>query len=206
MNGNERKDFFRERFSAAVLAGGKSSRMGKDKTELPFQGMTLLEYQAARIQEIGISDVMISGKKAEIPGTRDIRDVYPGQGPLAGLHACLCSALRDNCLLIGTDTPLVPRETLETLLAEHSRGDQKITMLVHGDCFEPLIAVYCRDLAETAEKMLEEGKRSMRELIRNVPCWFVNYSGNTDMLLNCNTQQEYQRLLMLVREKEKGEK
>ena len=64
-------------FSAAVLAGGLSSRMGRDKAALPFGGTTLLDFQVQKLRSLGMEDIMISGTEQQIPGTRPIPDVYP---------------------------------------------------------------------------------------------------------------------------------
>ena len=50
-------------FSAAVLAGGFSSRMGRDKACLPFGGTTLLGFQVGKLRALGIEDIMISGSE-----------------------------------------------------------------------------------------------------------------------------------------------
>ena len=80
------------RFSAAVLAGGLSSRMGRDKAALPFDGTTLLDFQVGKLRALGVKDIMISGSEQKIPGARPISDVYPRKGPLSGIHACLAAA------------------------------------------------------------------------------------------------------------------
>ena len=63
--------------SGIVLAGGRSSRMGTDKAGLSFRGMTLLEWQVSKLQRLGIEEIIISG-------SRGVRDVFPGRGPLGG--------------------------------------------------------------------------------------------------------------------------
>ncbi len=68
--------------SAMILAGGKSSRMGKDKASLPFRGMSLLEWQVQKLSGLGIKDIMLSGCRQGLEGTRTIPDEYPCRGPL----------------------------------------------------------------------------------------------------------------------------
>ena len=78
--------------SAAVLAGGKSSRMGRDKAALPFGGGTLLTYQARKLRALGVKELLLSGAAEAVPGARLVPDLLPGRGPLGGLHACLSAA------------------------------------------------------------------------------------------------------------------
>ncbi|MBR3585763.1 MAG: NTP transferase domain-containing protein, partial [Oscillospiraceae bacterium] len=78
--------------SGIVLAGGFSKRMGTDKAELKLGGMTLLELQVRKLQQIGITDIMVSGYGKPVEGTRAIEDIYPHKGPMSGIHACLKAA------------------------------------------------------------------------------------------------------------------
>lgn len=81
-----------KQFSAAVLAGGYSSRMGRDKAALSFGGTTMLDQQVRKLRSVGIEDIMISGSELAVSGTRYVPDVFPHRGPLSGIHACLQAA------------------------------------------------------------------------------------------------------------------
>ena len=177
--------------SAILLAGGNSIRMGSDKGMLPFGGTTLLEYQTGRLRQLGISDIMISGRMVETEGARCIMDIYAGCGPLGGLHAGLLASRFRDCLVMGLDTPLVPLETLRDLLDQHLAGEEPITMLTSEGRWEPLLAVYRTDLAGAAERLLKNGRYSLRDLIRESSCRTVPYTGPKEMIINCNTPDEY---------------
>ena len=121
------------RVSAILLAGGRSSRMGRDKAGLPFQGMTLLEWQVQKLQGLGIKDIMLSGPRREAPGVRVVPDEFPGRGPLSGLHACMKAASYPDCLVLSVDVPLVPLPALTELVRVHRATGGKVTLLRHGD-------------------------------------------------------------------------
>ena len=107
------------RVSAILLAGGKSSRMGRDKAALPFQGLTLLGWQLQKLRGLGIEDIMLSGSGREREGVRTVRDEFPERGPLGGLHACLKAARNPDCLALSVDVPLVPPRLLtDSMLPE----------------------------------------------------------------------------------------
>ena len=99
--------------SGIVLAGGFSRRMGTDKAELKLGELTLLELQVRKLRQIGIADIMVSGCRKPVEGTRAIEDIYPHKGPMSGIHACLKAAKTEACLVVSVDVPLFPAEWLE---------------------------------------------------------------------------------------------
>ena len=137
-----------------VLAGGASSRMGRDKSDLTIDGKTFLEMQIEKGEKLGISDILLSGyrggKKYKYP---IIPDRFPGKGPLGGLEACFRKAKNPCCLVLGVDVPLVPAEELAALIRQSLHSDAKAVILSHGGHEEPLMGVYRTDLADA---MLEE--------------------------------------------------
>jgi len=180
-----------EQISAMILAGGFSSRMGTSKAELTLQGERLIELQVRKLKELGIRDILLSGYPGELEGTRTIPDVIPHKGPLSGIHACLQAAEQDACLAISVDVPLLPKETLKTLIQRHENG---ITMLVHGEKFEPLMAVYDKELYRDAEKILQTEKTAMMKLIDRAEVTRVEYTGEPILLKNCNTPEDYRQI------------
>lgn len=143
-----------ENLSMVVLAGGASSRMGRDKCDLMINDRTFLEMQIEKGRQLGIEDILISGyhgKKQYVCPI--IPDRVQGKGPLGGLEACFRTARHRQCLVLGVDVPLVPVEELLALIEQAQRTDAKAVILKHGDWEEPLMGVYHTD---TADQMLEE--------------------------------------------------
>lgn len=179
-------------FSAAVLAGGRSARMGQDKAALPFGSETLLSHQIQKLRALGIADLMVSGWQAQLAGTRLVPDETPHCGPLGGIQACLRAAQHDAVLFLGVDVPLVPADALQSLMAAHIGG---ATVLTVGENLEPLIAVYDRAVLPEVEALLSSGQRRVRLLFERVPLQLVPYLGDPSLLRNCNTPEEYQMIL-----------
>ena len=175
--------------SGVVLAGGLSRRMGRNKAELHLGGKTLLQIQADKLFALGIRDVMLSGANCPaLPGVRVIPDEYEGRGPLGGIHACLRAAGNPACLVLSVDVPLVPAEALARLCRAHRGG---VTVLRHGDLEEPLIGVYDRAVADEIAALLDAGRRAVRAL-RDTVLWNgFDYSGPEELLVNCNTPEDF---------------
>ena len=183
--------------SGIVLAGGLSRRMGRNKSELRINGKTLLQIQIDKLFALGIEDGMLSGADCPAwPGVRVIPDEYTGRGPLGGLHACLRAAENPACLVLSVDVPLVPAGALAQLCRAHNGG---VTVLRHGGLEEPLIGVYDRAVAEVIAALLEAGRGAVRALRDKVSWTCFDYSGPEELLINCNTPEDFaeaKRLLL----------
>ena len=191
----------RSEISAVVLAGGYSSRMGKNKAELRLDDESFIEHQISLIKQLGISDIMISGSnQPPIVGTRLIGDIYPHRGPLSGIHAGLVSARYSSLLVIAVDNPLLTAELLEELLKSHESASAELTILSHKGILEPLIGVYSKSLAAQCERILTEEKSSVRKLIDSSKSFCFEYAGDERLLMNCNTAAEYEELIKLYHE------
>ena len=98
-----------------VLAGGKSSRMGRDKAQLPYQASTLLAQQVARLMPL-CARVCVSGR---YDGFDCILDQLAGIGPLAGLHAAAKHFPESTLLFVPVDMPLLDTAHLKALINRH---------------------------------------------------------------------------------------
>ncbi len=180
--------------SAVLLAGGKSSRMGRDKAALPFQGTTLLEWQVQKLWGLGMEDIMLSGSRREMAGLRTISDEFPERGPLGGLHACMKQALHPHCLVLSVDVPLVPPQALAELVRVHLASGNSVTLLRHGEKWEPLIGVYQSGLYRAAESILQGEHTAVRRLLDKTGFQLVDWPEDEALFLNCNTPEDYARL------------
>jgi len=147
-----------------VLAGGKSSRMGtgsdkeKDKVFLEFGGQTLLD-RALAVMGTVCERVAIVGDPAKFTNyDLVVADIFPGCGPLAGIHAALVHSSAELNLMLAVDMPFVSRELLAFLFAASEGSDAIVTVPRSGKRLQPLCAVYRRDFSAVAEQALRAGK------------------------------------------------
>ncbi len=104
-------DFAEPKFTAIVLAGGLSSRMGTDKALLSVRGNTLLSRTINLAYEAGAQEVLVSRNKAGF-----IQDVYKNHGPLSGLHATLPICNFSYALVLAVDMPILSCHSLRQLV------------------------------------------------------------------------------------------
>ena len=182
-----------EILSGIILAGGLSSRMGSCKARLPWEGTDLVRHQVRKLQALGITDILLSGFSDPVEGTRFVADVYPRLGPMGGIHAGLLAARQEQCLVTAVDTPLVPPDALSGLVRYHLDSGNDITVLSHNGHLEPLMGVYHRRVAPIAEALLRERNTAVRRLFDRVTFAPFPYTGDEQLLCDCNTRQDYAR-------------
>jgi molybdopterin-guanine dinucleotide biosynthesis protein A len=153
-----------------VLAGGKSSRMGldTDKAFLDFRGQSLLE-RALAVAGAVCDRVTIVGDPAKLANYGSLNygsseygpvlaDIFPGCGPLAGIHAALTHSAAELNLMLAVDMPFVTRELLAFLFAAAEASDAVITVPRTSKGLQPLCAVYRHGFSAAAEQALRAGR------------------------------------------------
>ncbi len=112
-----------------VLAGGRSSRMGRDKALVELGGRTLAAHAVDLLRSAGLS-ATIAGARSELAGVAPvIKDEAPDQGPLSGICSALASTDAELAVFIPVDLPLLPASLLEYLLRHAMTAGRAITLV-----------------------------------------------------------------------------
>jgi molybdenum cofactor guanylyltransferase len=152
-------------FSAVVLAGGKSSRMGCDKAWLEVGGQQLLARQIERVREAGAEEVFISGR-ADTDyagfGVRVLHDEFAEVGPLAGIERALRAAQTRLLLVLAVDLAGMSVELLRRLAATCS-PNVGVVPRVNGN-LEPLAAFYPKSALALAGAQLAGSNYAVKDL------------------------------------------
>jgi molybdenum cofactor guanylyltransferase len=144
--------------TAFILAGGKSTRMGTDKAFVMLEGRTLLA-RALEVCRTIASDVWIVGDVNKFtPFAPVVEDVFPGCGPLAGIHAALRASRSDLNLVLAVDLPFVSPALLHFLLEQARACSAVVTVPRAGHGWQPICAVYRRSFADAAESALRKAQ------------------------------------------------
>ena len=151
-------------FTGAVLAGGRSNRMGRDKATIPLpNGFALLDQALHTLKSAGARELLVSVRQVQTygrPETHEVTDSVENCGPLAGLLAALDAAATDHVVVLAVDLPAMPPDYLRKLLAASSPKRGAVPQ--QGDFFEPLAAVYPRIAADSARDALSAGRFSLQ--------------------------------------------
>jgi molybdopterin-guanine dinucleotide biosynthesis protein A len=143
--------------SAFVLAGGESSRMGRDKALLVLPtGETLLDRALRLAKSVSemVRVVAPNARYSEIAGAPVVEDIYPACGPLAGIHAALSASATELNLVLGVDCPLVTPELLRFLVRVAAGTDKLATVPRVQGHLHNVCAVYRREFVKIAERIL----------------------------------------------------
>lgn len=181
-----------------VLAGGASSRMGQEKSDLLLDGKSFLEIQIEKGRQLGITEIYVSGYRGEHCSEEIVMDRIPGRGPLGGLEACLHRAEQDgadHCLVLSVDTPLAPVSELEKLVrAALGDTENPVTLLCHGGREESLIAVYESRLHRDIRAFLERGQSSVFRFLNEIGYGCYDTQEDDLYFTNINDPQVYGRI------------
>lgn len=184
-----------EKLCLGILAGGASSRMGRDKALLPVGEETFLE----RLVRLGdsFSEVLLSvGSEDRYPGlpVRKVFDVQKNFGPVEGIYQLLCHTSCRYVFLTATDMPGLTAGFLRDFAAA-CRDEEACQVLTVEGQQEPLCAIYPVSALPALREMRKKGVRRPRELFRRVrtvflPLETLGYSAET--IRNINTPEDYQ--------------
>ncbi len=177
-----------------ILAGGKSTRMGRDKALLPAGDRTMIERIAEELS--GFSEVLVSAAEEgdyRETGLRVVPDEHPGIGPIEGIRQVLRAAKEEYAFICAADMPFITKETV-LYLAGHIQPGDGCCVLTREGRPEPLCAVWSKGTLPLIEGLIAEGCRRPRAVwnlcrTRYVP---VEESGmDPEILKNINTPEEY---------------
>lgn len=153
----------RKDLTGFVLCGGKSTRMGTDKAALALEGRTLLEHAVAILREVA-GEVAILGPRQLYGGcgVPVIEDIYPGCGPIGGIHAALTHVAQAPklSLIIAVDTPFLEPKFLAYLAERARESGAVVTTPEIGGYRQPLCAVYSQEFLPIAEQALRAGAQN----------------------------------------------
>ncbi|MGH2619513.1 MAG: molybdenum cofactor guanylyltransferase [Anaerolineales bacterium] len=152
----------------AVQAGGRSSRMGRDKALIPLGGIPLIEHVLRRAAGLAAEVLITTNRPTELAylGIRLVADHEPGAGALPGLLTALEAARGETVLLLACDLPFVCRPLLEHLLS--LAHEAQVVVPKWSDNLEPLHAVYSRSCADAVRAAVQAGQQRMIDILPRV--------------------------------------
>lgn len=194
------------RLLGAVLAGGESRRLGRDKAREPIAGVPLVERAARTLGEVVEDVVVVSARPLETVRPR-VADLRPPCGPLGGIEAALAEADRrglDGALVLACDLPLVTADTMRAVVDALADPDADLAAAVaardgsrHASrpapnaAAEPLCAAYRVRCLERATALLDAEERAVHLLLASVRVARVERPEVE--LLNANTTADLAR-------------
>ena len=149
-----------------VLAGGRSTRMGRDKALLPVGGQSLVEVALDKLRSAGVAAPRIAGARADLSSYAPVLpDLHPGCGPLSGIEAALAATGQPLNLFLPVDMPLLPPRFLNWMLVRAEITGALVTVPRINGRPQPLCAVYHRDLLGPITASLLSGNYKVMSVV-----------------------------------------
>lgn len=177
--------------TAVVLAGGKSTRMGTDKSLLEVNGTPLIAQITAQLRSV-FSEVLVSTnapEKFSFLQLPMVTDEEPGLGPLMGIYSSVKKARYDTVFVTGCDIPTVNIPFVEKMIDDAS-GVDVILPVDDGGRFEPLFAVYNKSAALAMKTALDDKRLKVTAFMDDVVVKNVALPTG-DWYRNLNTPTEF---------------
>jgi molybdenum cofactor guanylyltransferase len=192
-----------EQVTGFILAGGESSRMGRDKALLELGGETVIARTANLIGSVVGTCAIIGGpgRFAEVHGTKALRviaDDFPGTGPLGGIATALHASGAEWNLIVACDLPYLTREWLEFLIARALRSNADAVLPMNELGAEPLCAMYRKRADGAIRAALERGTRKVTVGLAEVrieftePAEWKGFDSDGLLFKNMNSPADYE--------------
>ena len=151
--------------SGFVLAGGKSTRMGRDKALLEWRGHTLLDHMVNLLRQ--------AADPVQVVGRDPLPDRLPGLGPLSGMATGLEASSTDANLFVAVDLPHLTADFLKYLRSRLENSSHLLLACKIGSDF-PLCLGLWRPMLPEIKRRLAFGHLSVRALIESTEIEFIS--------------------------------
>jgi molybdopterin-guanine dinucleotide biosynthesis protein A len=185
-----------------VLAGGRSTRMGKDKGLLQWHGKEQ-RYYLADILTGFCNEVFISCRAEQADGIdkkyKIITDEYDDAGPLGAIVSAFHQNKNGAWLIVACDLPLLDAKTIENLVSQRDESVMATAFQSPYDQLpEPLISIWEPGALPFLETALSEGKYSPRNVLMSSKIKMV-HTADPSVLVNINTLKDEEKIMQLLK-------
>lgn len=192
-----------ERFGTAViLCGGKSSRMGFDKSKIEINGRLLIEMTCEKLEEVFDEIILVAEDKHKFGNIKYkvVEDIEKSYGPAGGIYTGLKHSSSKYTFFIACDMPKINIEFIQYLKNILETDEYDGIMCEKGDWIEPLHAFYSKDLVVEFQKGIESNRLVLYDIFKNSNIKYVpediakKYSENLEMFVNLNYTGDLEKL------------
>ncbi|MBU1097519.1 MAG: molybdenum cofactor guanylyltransferase [Bacteroidetes bacterium] len=150
-----------------ILAGGKSTRMGENKSFLKINGEFVIERVVKLMKGIFEKNIIITNtpQEYEFLKTSVFKDIYTYKGPLAGIHSGLRHSETEKNFIISCDIPLMRGEIIDYII--NYKTEKPVTVCRADGFIQQLAGRYSKNVLPYAEKVLEKNNTEVRDQQQN---------------------------------------
>ncbi|MEJ5261293.1 MAG: molybdenum cofactor guanylyltransferase [Ignavibacterium sp.] len=190
--------------TGVILAGGKSSRMGTNKSLLKFGNQTIIERIAELMKSIFKDVIIITNTPDEYKflNLPLYEDIYKWKGPLAGIHSALTHSTTEKIFVLSCDVPLMTKEMIQYLVEYKSK--KLVVFCEAAGYHQPLVGVYSKEILREIEKFLtanELNDKSFHQFLKNVDAEIIHPEKlpfyKDEIFFNVNRPEDYNQIQKL---------
>lgn len=195
-----------------ILSGGKSSRLGRDKSFIKFGDRTLIEITVGLMKSV-FENVIISTNSINEYSFLNcplVEDKYKNAGPLAGIYSALLNSQSEKNFVISCDVPLMNQQMIEYFIKYDSNKD--IIISKASGYLQPLVGIYKQSVLPIILKLLHQPVNQCNEIKKNISLHSLIKLANTEIIditslpfyteelfFNLNTHEDLKKLYMKLR-------
>ena len=190
-----------------ILSGGKSLRMGVNKSLLKIGNKSVIEITVDLMKSLFDNNILSTNTPEEYEFLKlsMIEDVFKDAGPLAGIHSALLKSNTDKNFVISCDVPLINREMIEYII--DFQTDSKIIISSAAGFLQPLVGIYHKKLLPEIEKILtinsvestKPSHKSLHKLIESAGAEITDPTSlpfySDELFFNLNNKKDYEFIL-----------
>ena len=185
--------------TGAVLAGGRSRRMGTNKALLRIDGATIIERVVRTLTKAFDDVIIIANDPApySFPGVRIYPDIHIGAGSLGGLYTALVKSRSDHTFVTACDMPFLDIDCINRLLSIPMGGFDALVPFIGGRA-HPMHGLYSRRCTEAIEAMIKGENLRINSLLENIPVKMLTEADFIGLPIstsveNVNTEEDLKR-------------
>ena len=190
--------------TAIILAGGRSSRLGRNKALEKIGGKYLIKRVIDSLAQLGDDIIVVSTAPNQLPSLNieKVLDTYPHTGAKVGLCTGINASLSFYTLVVACDMPFLNIDLLRYLLDSAPGFDAVIPRI--GDKIEPLHAVYSKNCIPALEEQISKGKLKISDLFNEINVRYVEteeierYDPQHLSLFNINSEADLKRAKAII--------
>lgn len=203
-------NFGRFGMTSIILAGGKSSRLGRSKALQIIEGKSLIQRVVDRLAILSTEIIIVTAHGEAIPCSSAVRiktvaDIYSVKGSLVGIYSGLIASSSLRAVVVGCDMPFLSVGLLEYMTQICSTFDVVVPRI--KDKLEPLCAVYSKSCLVPIQELLEQNELMITKFFSVVKVKYVeedeinSFDPEHLSFFNINSQDDLERAKKLAAEK-----
>ncbi len=185
--------------TGAIIAGGKSRRMGFNKALIKINNETIIERGVKLFKEVFSETFIVANGLLtyENLNTLAVADIFKGAGSLGGIYTALFHSTTDHAFVAACDMPYMNKDVIKRILASAREAEAIIPFI--NEQFHPLHAVYHRKCMKPIEAMIKDGNLRVNDLLKKIHVKKLELSDFSGLpaaqsVENVNTKEELEKL------------